>query len=356
MSFPRIPGYTSSTGTRLSTIWNRPAGDYPAALWPHARLADIDANPSGWLVVEEHVSAPHGRGGRGCVLVEAGNEAVALTDTVWIGRDLGDFGVWSSGSASGYNNGLTDNRDGVATEFFVQARTASGATLPQIEIAHPFLWFWDAFEVTNGWRYVSAAGREHELIQYERSHDTWTVEVRVLEFRTFLKAYERSAILQIDYVTTSPEGDFERVDEDFHNSWAHIDFHADADFLTSMSQSSMSRLLGQYAFTGQRTARQPKWEEFQATADYPSFIFGTDSDTGDDLTHSCDPDELGTYFAKDDSRLHYLTPIYFKREVLQDYVAEPSRYLVTPFRISCLELWSVDISVNSIGLVRGVPW
>ena len=67
------------------------------------------------------------------MLVEAGSEGDALTDTTWIGRDLGDFSVWSSPSgASGYDNGLTESRGGVAAHFFVQARNATGASLPQI--------------------------------------------------------------------------------------------------------------------------------------------------------------------------------------------------------------------------------
>lgn len=38
--------------------------------------------------------------------------------------------------------------------------------------------------------------------------------------------------------------------------------------------------------------------------------------------------------------------------MLQDYVAEPGGYEVTPFRLSCFNLWGVDISINSVGLVE----
>ncbi|MBB1500013.1 hypothetical protein H5397_00955 [Propioniciclava sp. MC1683] len=354
MSIPYIPGYTTADGgTSLSAMWSPPTGGYPPTLWPARRLDDIDSSPSGWVVVEEHFFTPSEHGGRGCVLIEAGREEDALTDTTWIGRDLGGFSVWSSPSgASGYDNGLIESRGGVATKFFIQARNATGASLPQIEVTHPFLWFWDAFEVPNGWHYVSAAGREHELIRYARGEDAWKVEVRVQEFRTFLKTCGKSAILQVDYVTKVADGNFERVDSDFRNAWAHVDFHAVADFLTGVDRPSMSRLFGQYVLVGQNTGRRPRWEEFHSATEHPKFIYGTDSETGEHLTHSCDPGELGTYFDKDNSRLHYLTPIYFKREVLQDYVAEPGRYEVTPFRLSCFNLWGVDISINSAGLVE----
>jgi hypothetical protein len=55
---------------------------------------------------------------------------------------------------------------------------------------------------------------------------------------------------------------------------------------------------------------------------------------------------------KDGTRLHYLTPAYFKREVLQPYAAEPGKYALSATRLSCLGLWGVDISFNSAGLVE----
>jgi hypothetical protein len=317
------------------------------------RLKEIDSNPSGWVVVEEHFYTPDEHGGRSCVLVEASRESEALIDTTWIGLGLGEFSVWSSPRGqSGHNNGLTEGRGSVPTEFFIQARNAIGALRPQIDVSHPFIWFWDAFEVPNGWHYVSAAGREHELIRYERSQDAWKVEVRVQELRTFLNTYGKSAIVQVDFVTKVQEGDFERVDSDFRSNWVHVDFHAVADFLTGGDRPSMSRLFGQYALMGQTSGRRPRWEEFHSAAEHARFIYDTDSETGEHLTHTCNPDELGTYFDPDNSRLHYLTPIYFKREVLQDYVAEPARYEVTPTRLSCLNLWSVDLSINSAGLIE----
>jgi hypothetical protein len=169
---PQIPGYTTGDSeSSLATLWARPAGDLPTALWPGRRLLDVDSSPTGWAVVVEHFFTPDEHGGRGCVLVEAGNERAALDETAWIGRELGDFGVWSTGGAAGYDNGLTETRGEVDCEFFVQVRQATGASLPEVEVSHPFLWFWDAYAVQDGWRYVSAAGREHELIRYERTQE-----------------------------------------------------------------------------------------------------------------------------------------------------------------------------------------
>jgi len=44
--------------------------------------------------------------------------------------------------------------------------------------------------------------------------------------------------------------------------------------------------------------------------------------------------------------------VYFSREVLGRYADEPRRYRVTASRLACLDLWGVDISTNTAGLVE----
>jgi hypothetical protein len=180
---------------------------------------------------------------------------------------------------------------------------------------------------------------------------SWKIEVRALEFRQFLAACDRSAIVQLDLVAKTDSPDFERVDDEFRNEWAHFDFYSVRD-LSMGDRPSFSRLLGQYVITGLRNSRVPRFEERQQDRDYPTFIYALDSETGHPLMHTCDPDQLGTYFDKDGTRLHYLTPIYFKREVLQPYAAEPGRYRLSSSRLSCLDLWGVSISFNSAGFVE----
>lgn len=83
---------------------------------------------------------------------------------------------------------------------------------------------------------------------------------------------------------------------------------------------------------------------------YAEFVYGVDSGSGSMLTHTCDPEQLGDY--RDNSKLHELTPVYFSREVLGRYADEPSRYRVTASRLECLDLWGIDISTNTAGLIE----
>lgn len=47
----------------------------------------------------------------------------------------------------------------------------------------------------------------------------------------------------------------------------------------------------------------------------------------------------------------FLTPVYFKSEVLDKYVLDPERYHVDDGRISCLNLWGLEITRNADGLI-----
>jgi hypothetical protein len=350
MSMPSVPGYLEPpAGDTLAALWERPAGSFPNELWPVEDLRAITSSPSGWLIVEEHFHTDAKHGGRGCVLVEPGRSPAALEDASWIGGGLGKVSIWNDNR---FDNGLSDRERDVSVEFFVQARHASGAPLPVPEISHPFLWYWEAFPTNTGWKYLNRAGREQDLARWELSELRWKIEVRALEFRQFLAAYGRDAVVEVDFVPKANSPEFERVENEFRNEWAYFDFYAMHDLSMGDGRPAFSRLLGKYLITGLRNSRVPRFEERKQEREYPTFIYGLDQETGQPLTHTCDPKQLGTYFDKDNSRLHYLTPIYFKREVLQPYAAESARYHLSTSRLTCLDLWGLSISFNSAGLVE----
>src|SRR5690554_4548623 len=115
---PKIPGYIGpvSAGS-LAEIWQEPSGPIPKQLWPARRLNQILRNPTSWVTIEENFYTPEEHGGAGCVLVPASQVDAALRNTTWIGSDLGDFGVWSTGEIQ---EGLTDTAGDLKVEFFVQ--------------------------------------------------------------------------------------------------------------------------------------------------------------------------------------------------------------------------------------------
>lgn len=350
VTVPTIPGYLEpSRHDNLNAVWAQPAGT-PGALWPRDDLRSIGQHPTDWITLEEHSSSPAVRRGFNTVLVPPDEVAAALADWEWVGQDIGKVVLWDDGRIDNGLSGRDDRHKGVTAEFLLQVSTPVGSPLPVVEVAHPFLWYFDAFPVADGWRYLNRAGRDQDLIRHSVDEAGWKVDVRALDLRQFLAAYGRTAIVQADIVTRTNPCNFERVDDELHNDWAHLSFHAVSD--QPGGDRPFSRLCGQWAIGGQRGARAPRIERGSRKAtEYPAFIYGVDAATGALLTHTCDPEQLGNYFVPN-GRLHYLTPVYFKREVLQPYDAEPTRYQLSVTRLSCLNLWGVDSSFNRAGLVE----
>jgi len=73
-----------------------------------------------------------------------------------------------------------------------------------------------------------------------------------------------------------------------------------------------------------------------------SFLIGVNPD-GTPVEHTSNPDQLANNFGANPGAPHYLTPVYFKREVLQKYYAEPERYSVEDGYLGCLGLWGIQI-------------
>jgi hypothetical protein len=347
MNMPVIRGYLEQPhGTTLAELWHQPEA-LPPELWPLRELQQVTSGPKGWLTLAEHFYRDERHGGRGCVLIRPDGEEKALREVRWIGRDLGNVEIFDK---RGFEDGLTATDSGTESEFFIQVRKPSGASLPFVEVAFPFLWYWKAFPTTGGWKYLNRAGREQDLIRWELAEDAWKVEVRSLELRSYLAACNRTAVVQVDYVTMIDHDPIDRINDDFRNDWAHFDFHALHE--PGLDRPVFSRIWGQYLVTGQRTSRLPRFEERKEDRDYPDFIYDVDPESGAILSHSCDPDQLGSNFDQDNSRLHYLTAVCFRREVLQPYGLEPNKYRITATRLECLDLWGLSISINTAGQVE----
>ena len=73
-----------------------------------------------------------------------------------------------------------------------------------------------------------------------------------------------------------------------------------------------------------------------------NFIVGLD-ENGNEIEHTSDPSKLKNYFGANPDAFADITPVYFRREVLVKYYAEPDRYTVTDGQLSCLNLWYCPI-------------
>lgn len=75
---------------------------------------------------------------------------------------------------------------------------------------------------------------------------------------------------------------------------------------------------------------------------FPDFIIGYD-DEGGEIRYSCNPDALANYFGANPGAPDYLTPVFFKRDVLHKYYDNPERYSVEDGSIRCSGSWILSM-------------
>jgi len=83
---------------------------------------------------------------------------------------------------------------------------------------------------------------------------------------------------------------------------------------------------------------------------FTNFIIDRD-EKGKHIEMTCNDEKLSNYFV-DRGTPHFLTPVFFQREVLVKYYQEPRRYSVSDHSLNCLDLWNLPIDITDEELVQ----
>lgn len=75
---------------------------------------------------------------------------------------------------------------------------------------------------------------------------------------------------------------------------------------------------------------------------YAEFIYDYD-DEGEPMSHSCKKETLSNYFVANGDNPLEMTPIFFKKEVLDKYYSNPNKYTVSDGAVGCEGSWSLYI-------------
>jgi hypothetical protein len=111
-----------------------------------------------------------------------------------------------------------------------------------------------------------------------------------------------------------------------------------------------SRLLVKRILAPPHQARSGIWPWDSDDEEYPEFTIDED-ESGRPVKFTCEEAELANYFGKNPDAPHYLTPVFFKPEVLKRYYDDPSLYSITDGRLSCGHLWGVQIDNGNPAVV-----
>lgn len=110
---------------------------------------------------------------------------------------------------------------------------------------------------------------------------------------------------------------------------------------------TFSRLLGKVIVPPPSRKLCGKWPFVERTSKpKASFTIEVGPD-GSPREYTSDPDKLANFFGANAGAPYYVTPVYFRKEALSKYYADPERFCVSDSSLSCLNLWSLRLDNNS---------
>lgn len=171
------------------------------------------------------------------------------------------------------------------------------------------------------------------------------IRVRTPLLRRYQAARQLDLLLFSDtrvFVDTDekPEA-FEDLNETDHVEGDAVVFMGVGDIGLTRNQV-FSRLLVKRVLPPPPQDKSGIWPWDGDDEEYPEFIIGEDSD-GRPVKFTCEEDKLANYFGKNPDAPHYLTPVFFKPEVLKRYYDDPELYAIADGRLRCGYLWGVQI-------------
>ncbi|MER7050282.1 hypothetical protein [Streptomyces jumonjinensis] len=321
----------------------------PEQAKPEAHLAGLNPTPTEWVTVL-HTALDQRDLGLGSYLTTKAGTEHALAEASWTHGFLGSASAYENGDgALVFDDGLTD--DAHHSEFFIQRRLHQQPHVePIIEFIPSFLWYFQAVpRKDGGWYYLDEAGRDQDLVRIRQTESDLIVEIAALPLRRYLAARQRFLVVQYDRVTRIEKVPDPKIDAIDRSDRHHYVFHSGD--IGSAKLPGFVRLLGKHLILPLNMAPADLSYPYPRHEQYPQFTIGVDAATGQPIVSTCDPDQLSDYF-NDRGTPHYLTPVYFRRDVLRRYTSEPSRYQLDNTRLTCLGLWGMSIGRNEEGLVE----
>jgi hypothetical protein len=214
--------------------------------------------------------------------------------------------------------------DGYEPHFFARRFP----TKPRyIEISQEFVHFFGLFHDKNTDTFIRESDDGKEEVIAKISNE---VAIKTKELKQFL-AFKEMKLL-IGFATSRYFNDhldipFEKATSQLIGESKTSEFHYHVWYQREVGKASFrTEILGKKIVTGMPVERTGLFP-FEAEPKFASFIIGVD-ESGNEVEFTCSPDLLANYFGKNSANPHYLTPVFFTKDVLDRYYANPSKYKV----------------------------
>jgi hypothetical protein len=195
---------------------------------------------------------------------------------------------------------------------------------------------------------IDEDGNEEIVAVVEPNH----IQIRLKEIRQFLAIKEMHLAIQFIFTETSTQTlealEFTPGDKDKRdNLMRWMQRYGDLEGINNCR--AFSRLVGKRIVKPFPKTKSGFWPFAEVPEqEYVSFIIDV-NENGEEIIHTSNPDELktpadpGNIRGVDEDAPSYLTPVHFRKKVLDKYYHESSKYTVEDSILRCGSLWSVYI-------------
>jgi hypothetical protein len=212
------------------------------------------------------------------------------------------------------------------------------------EISEEFRLFHNLYydKVTNKYIKIDDESNEDTVVVVEPN----CIQIRLKEIRQFLAVKEMYLSIQFDCRERSAHSleklGFKEEGRDQREKlmyWEH--YYGESN--GPNSNQAFSRLVGKRLVKPLSKSKSGLWGFAEDKEEkHVEFIIGVDDD-GNEITHTSDPATLANNFGSNPNAPHYLTPVYFRKQVLDKYYQQPSKYSVEDSLLRCGGLWCMEI-------------
>lgn len=229
-------------------------------------------------------------------------------------------------------------------EPLIILRDFHGMREAYIEISEEFRLFHRLYydQKQNRYLKIEDSGNEFTVAIVEPNR----IQIRLQEIKQFLAIKEMHLAVMFDCVEHSMAklSKLELEETPVHQRENMLVYSFNYGDMKGMSDTNaFSRLMGKFFIEPFPKEKSGFWGFApDKQKRYADFIIGID-DSGDEIINTADDTQLANYFGANPGSPHYLTPVHFKKEVLDKYYHQPSKYSVEDGYLRCGTLWGLQM-------------
>jgi len=193
--------------------------------------------------------------------------------------------------------------------------------------------------------YIYINGNGDEEVVVKICENEATIKLKFL--KDYISARKLNLLIYFDLMRFNEKNleelHLDEIENDYSSSYFYYNhLIQDASDMRIKNYKTHSRIMGKCLIENIKDYKPSVWGNIDKNDEYADFIIGYDED-GVEKLNTCEEDKLSNYFGKNPESPHFVTPVYFDKEVLKKYYDNPSKYTVNDGYISCQSVWSLRL-------------